>query len=59
MTPSDFRMLAQQIAGSRWKTRLGPLIGKCRSQIWEYANGKRGVPMTVQKLMRALAGEGP
>jgi len=54
MTPTEFHSLAQQLAGPRWKTRLGPMIGKCRSQVWEDANGKREVPETVEKLMKPL-----
>jgi hypothetical protein len=54
MTSSQFRATAKSIAGPRWKTRLGPMIGKCRTQVWEYANGKRAVPVTVAKLMTAL-----
>jgi len=57
MTPAAFRSLAAQIAGTRWKTRLGPMIGKCRTQVWEYATGKREVPATVAKLMALLATE--
>ena len=52
MAPDQFRTLAQTIAGPHWRTRLGPMIGKCRRQVWEYANGKRRVPVTVQKLMQ-------
>jgi hypothetical protein len=55
MTPATFRLAAQQIAGPRWKTRLGPIIGKCRTQVWEYASGKRDIPETVEKLMCLLA----
>ena len=55
MTLLNFRALAFAVAGPRWKTRLGPIIGKCRSQVWEYANGKREVPETVVKLMSLLA----
>jgi hypothetical protein len=55
MTPATFRLTAQQIAGPRWKTRLGPIIGKCRSQVYEYASGTRDIPETVEKLMSLLA----
>lgn len=55
MTPAQFRTLALSIAGPGWKTRLGPMIGKCRTQVWEYATGKREVPETVEKLMHILA----
>ena len=55
MIAADFRTLAQTIAGPRWKTHLGPMIGKCRTQVWEYANGKRDIPETVEKLMLLLA----
>ena len=58
MTPGEFQSLAKQIAGRFWKTDLGPMIGKCRTQIWEYAHGKRDVPTTVAKLMEQLA-KGP
>lgn len=58
MTPAEFRTLAKQIAGPRWKTRLGPMIGRCRSQIWEYATGKRPTPEPVAKLMNLIA-KGP
>jgi len=51
MTPDQFRTTAQAIAGKKWKTQLCPMIGKCRSQVYEYANGKREVPETVEKLM--------
>jgi len=51
MTPAQFRTNAEAIAGKHWPTRLGPIIGKCRSQVWEYANGKREVPETVAKLL--------
>ena len=54
MPPENFRLLAFAIAGPRWKTRLGPMIGKCRSQVWEYANGVRPVPVTVSKLMGVM-----
>jgi hypothetical protein len=54
MTPARFRSLAKRIAGAHWRSHLGPMIGKCRSQVWEYANGKRGVPVIVQKLMREM-----
>jgi hypothetical protein len=55
MTPTQFRSLASRIAGPHWRTQLGPMIGKCRSQVWEYANGERDVPETVVKLMKLLA----
>ena len=54
MTPADFRELAAGIAGPRWRTRISPMIGKCRTQVWEYANGVRPVPESVEKLMRLL-----
>ncbi len=56
MTPAEFRTLAAQVAGPHWKTKLGPMIGKCRTQVWEYANGERDVPETVEKLMGFMAG---
>jgi hypothetical protein len=55
MTPTQFRSLASRIAGPHWRTRIGPMIGKCRSQVWEYANEKRPIPVTVEKLMKLLA----
>jgi hypothetical protein len=57
MTPSDFCTAAEAIAGPRWRTCLGPKIGKCRTQVWEYANGKRPVPETVRLLMNGLQNE--
>jgi hypothetical protein len=55
MTPASFRLTAKRIAGPRWRTRLGPMIGKCRTQVWEYASGNRDVPETVVLLMKQLA----
>jgi hypothetical protein len=55
MTPAAFRLAAKRLAGPQWRTSIGPMIGKCRTQVWEYANGKREIPDTVQKLMRMLA----
>ena len=55
MTPARFTHLAERIAGRFWKTHLPPLIGKCRTQVWEYASGKRPVPKAVSKLMELLA----
>ena len=57
MTPVQFRKVAARVAGPHWRTRLGPMIGKCRTQVWEYATGKREVPETVAKLMVLLAAE--
>lgn len=57
MTTAEFTVLAKRIAGARWKTSLGPMIGKCRTQVWEYASGKRAVPESVAKLMSLLAKE--
>lgn len=54
MTPAEFAERAKQIAGPHWRTALGPLIGKGRTQVWEYASGRRAVPATVEKLMRQL-----
>lgn len=54
MTPAEFASQADQIAGPRWRSAIGPVIGKCRTQVWEYANGHRAVPETVEKLMREL-----
>jgi hypothetical protein len=54
MTPEQFRRMAEIIAGPRWKTRLGPMIGKSRTPVWEYANGVRPVSETVRKLMSEL-----
>ena len=56
MTPDRFTHLAHQIAGRYWKTALPGRIGKGRTQVWEYATGKRAVPETVAKLMELLAG---
>jgi len=55
MTPARFTHLAEQIAGRFWKARLGPMIGRCRTQVWEYATGKRPVPEPVAKLMELQA----
>ncbi|OWK42421.1 hypothetical protein [Fimbriiglobus ruber] len=55
MTPAEFRTLAERLAGPHWKSRLGPMIGKCRTQVWEYDSGERKVPKTVEKLMRLLS----
>jgi hypothetical protein len=55
MTPAQFRSLASRLAGPHWRTRLGPMIGKCRTQVWGYATGKREVPETVEKLMNLLS----
>jgi hypothetical protein len=57
MTPAEFRKVAVRIAGPHWRTRLGPMIGKCRTQVWEYATGKREVPEAVEKLMVLLSVE--
>lgn len=57
MTPEKFRTLAAQIAGPHWKTNLGKMIGKKRTTVWEYANGVRPVPETVQRLMQMMAGD--
>jgi hypothetical protein len=54
-TNDQFIIMAQAIAGKNWPTRLPPLIGKCRTQVWEYANKKREVPQTVSMLMEQLA----
>ena len=54
-TNTQFITMAQKIAGEHWPTRLPPLIGKCRTQVWEYANQKREVPQTVSLLMEQLA----
>ena len=54
MTPARFIELAQIIAGRYWKTALPKLIGKSRSYVWEYANGKRDIPATVRILMEQL-----
>jgi RNase adaptor protein for sRNA GlmZ degradation len=58
VSPEEFRTLAVKIAGPHWKTKLGPMIGKCRTQVWEYASGERDVPETVEKLMGFLGREG-
>ncbi len=55
VTPARFTHLAEQIAGPRWRTRLPARIGRCRSQVWEYAAGKRPVPGPVARLMELLA----
>jgi hypothetical protein len=54
MTPARFRTLAKRIAGPHWRTQIGPMIGKGRTQVWEYANGKRKIPETVVKLLQRL-----
>ena len=54
-TNDQFITMARAIAGKHWPTRLPPLIGKCRTQVWEYANRKREVPQTVSLLMEQLA----
>jgi hypothetical protein len=54
MTPEQFRTLAAQVAGPQWKTKLGPMIGKCRTQVFEYATGRRAVPKSIQLLMAAI-----
>ncbi len=59
MTPAEFAALAEQIAGPRWRTALGPIIGKGRTQVWEYAKGRRAIPATVEKLMRQLVASLP
>ena len=43
------------MAGKHWPTKLPHLIGKCRTQVWEYANKKREVPQTVNLLMEQFA----
>lgn len=55
ITPENFRALAFAVAGHRWKTRLGPMIGKCRTQVFEYSTGRRKVPKVVQLLMTELS----
>ena len=55
MNPETFTHLAEQIAGKYWKTRLPDKIGRCRTQVYEYANGLRPVPKPVQLLMKQLA----
>ena len=52
---NQFITLAEAIAGKHWPTRLPKKIGKCRTQVWEYANKKRQVPETVILLMEQLA----
>ena len=55
MTPYRFRILAKQIAGEHWKTKLPDMIGRRREAVWAYANGERAVPKPVEKLMVLLA----
>lgn len=55
MTPDAFRVAAQKIAGPHWRTDLGPIIGRSRTQVWEYANAKRAIPVPVAKLVELLA----
>lgn len=57
MTPAEFRKTAEAIAGPNWRTGLGPKIGRCRTQVWEYATGKRDIPAPVAKLVDLLAKE--
>jgi hypothetical protein len=57
MTPARFRSLAARIAGPRWKTKLGPMIGRRREAVWAYAKGERAVPKPVEKLMNLLSKE--
>lgn len=59
MTPAEFRSLARQIAGPRWKTRLGPMIGRSRWMVRVYATGEWAVPETVGKLMQLLVESSP
>lgn len=59
MTPARFRTLANLIAGPHWRTKLGPMVGRCRTQVWEYANGERQVQEPVAKLMELLAKDRP
>ena len=54
MTPERFQHLAHQIAGRYWKAHLPAMIGRCRTQVWEYATGKRKVPEPVAKLMEMM-----
>lgn len=54
MSPENFRALAYAIAGPHWKGDLGDKIGRSRSQVWEYATGKRPVPKPVALLMGQL-----
>ena len=51
---AEFRRMAEAIAGERWRTQLPPMIGKCRTQVWEYASGKRPPPASVKRLMRVM-----
>jgi RNase adaptor protein for sRNA GlmZ degradation len=55
MTPAEFRTLARHLAGPRWKTQLGPMVGRNREAVWAYAKGEREVPKPVEKLMRLLS----
>lgn len=55
MTPDRFTELAVAIAGRFWRSGLPPRIGKSRSYVWEYANGKRKIPASVAILMEQLA----
>ncbi|WP_152051353.1 hypothetical protein [Tautonia marina] len=55
MTSDRFAELAETIAGRHWRVRLGPMIDRSRTQVWEYATGRSAVDGTVAKLMEALA----
>ena len=54
MTSVEFTTLAHQIAGRFWKSRLGPMIGRERAQVYRYATGTP-IPLSVRIAMRALA----
>lgn len=55
MDNTEFTHLAHKIAGKYWRTRLPDKIGRCRTQVYEYAKGLRPVPKPVQLLMKQLA----
>ena len=55
MNSEEFRTLAEKIAGPRWKSRIGPMIGRRREAVWAYATNDRGVPEPVAKLLRLMA----
>jgi hypothetical protein len=48
-------ILSQRPSQPRPLRQLATMIHRCRSQVWEYATGKRPVPKLVELRMEQLA----
>lgn len=57
MTPAELAKIGWNLYGPAWKPKMASQLGRSRSTVWNWMNGKARIPETAAARIRQLEKE--